>query len=165
MKKIFFTLFTIFALNSIYSQEITEINEEVNLYTKCFSNLNPIKIPDYPVFQSNLCSIWECLAMYEYLSLVKAPIDLSDYKKQIIERTNEIAVRLYLEGNPVYLTNGMDCSEYAKEKNSKKEENNGLTYICYAECLTSNSEKEFANIFNNRTTQLINSKNNKLAKK
>lgn len=164
MKKIFYILFTILTLNSIYSQEILETDENINLYTKCFSDLKPVQARDYPSFQSNLCSILQCSIMYEYVSEVKAPFDLSDYKKQIIERINEISVRLFVEGNPVYLTRGMDCNYYAKEKNSKKEFNDGLTYVCYAECTSSKSEREFADIFNNRTTQLIKNKNNKIAK-
>lgn len=96
MKKIFYILFTILTLNSIYSQELTETDEETNLYTKCFCDLKPVQSRDYPSFQSNLCSILQCSIMYEYVSEVKAPIDLSDYKKQIIERINEISVRLFL---------------------------------------------------------------------
>lgn len=165
MKKIFLILFTIFALNSIYSQETTEIDEEQNLLSKCFSDLSSIEVQDYPIFQLNLCSILNCLVMYQSVDKIKEQIDLTDYKKQIIERINEISVRLYLEGNPVYLTNGMDCNYYAKEENSKKEDNGGVTYVCYAECVISKSDKEFADIFNYRTTQLIKNKNNKIAKK
>jgi len=165
VKKIFLILFTIFALNSIYSQEATEIDQEQNLLSKCFSDLSSIEVPDYPIFQLNLCSILNCLVMYQSVDKIKEQIDLTDYKKQIIERINEISVRLYLEGNPVYLTNGMDCSYNANERNSKKEDNDGVTYVCYAECVISKSDKEFADIFNYRTTQLIKNKNNKIAKK
>lgn len=164
MKKIFYILFTILTLNSIYSQEITETDEDINLYTKCFSDLSPIEVPDYPIFQVNLCSILSCLIMYQSVDKIKEPIDLTDYKKQIIERINEISVRLFVEGNPVYLTSGLDCNYYAKEKNSKKEFNDELTYVCYAECTSSNSEREIADIFNYRTTQLIENKNNKITK-
>ncbi len=164
MKKIFFVLFTILTLNSIYSQETFEIEEEQNLLSKCFSGLSPIEVPDYPLFQLNLCSILNCLVMYQSVDKIKEPIDLTDYKKQIIERINEISLRLYLDGNPVYLTSGMDCSYNAKEKNSTKGDNDGLTYVCYAECTSSSAENEFAEIFNYRTTQLIKNKNNKIAK-
>ena len=161
MKKIFFILLPLLTLNPIYSQEILETDEEINLYTKCFSDLKLIQAPDYPALQSNLCSILECLMMYQYVSIAEAPIELSTYKQQIVERINEISVRLFVEGNPVYLTNGMDCNYYAKEKNSKKEFNEGLTYVCYAECTSSNSEREIADIFNYRTTQLLKNKNKK----
>lgn len=164
MKKIFFILLPLLTLNPIYSQEILETDEETNLYTKCFSDLKLIQAPDYPALQSNLCSILECLMMYQYVTIAEAPIELSTYKKQIVERINEISVRLFVEGNPVYLASGMDCNYDAKERNSKKEDYNGVTYICYAECIITKSEKEFADIFNYRTTQLIKNKNNKIAK-
>ena len=164
MKKIFFILLSLSTINSIYCQETSEIDEEQNLLSKCFFDLSPIEIPDYPIFRLNLCSVLNCLVMYQCVDKIKEPIDLTDYKKQIIERINEISVRLYLEGNPVYLTNGMDCNYYAKEENSKKENNDGVTYVCYADCVISKSDKEFADIFNYRTTQLIKNKNNKIAK-
>ncbi|WP_296148406.1 hypothetical protein [uncultured Flavobacterium sp.] len=164
MKKTFLTLFSIMTFSSIYSQEIENIDNEQNLLSKCFSDLSLIQAPDHPIFQTNLCSILECLMMFRIINKIKEPIDLTKYKKEIIERINEISVRLYLEGNPVYLTSGMDCSYYAKEKNNKNEDNDKLKYVCYADCVTSYSEKELADIFNNRTIQLINSKNNKIAK-
>jgi|GEM_PF-5537834 len=163
MKKIFFILLSLLTLNSIYSQETSEIDEEQNLLSKCFSDLSLIEVPDYPIFQLNLCSILNCLVMYQSVDKIKEPIDLTDYKKQIIERINEISVRLFLEGNPVYLTNGMDCNYNANERNSKKEDNDGVTYVCYADCVISKSDKEFADLFNYRTKQLIKNKNNKIA--
>lgn len=142
-------LILFFFINILYGQEASNYKEE-DVLSKCFTDLIPIQPPNYPAFQTELCSILKCFTMLSIISYADNTIDLSGYEKQILQRIDEISILLYVEGKRIYITNGLDCKDRIE---------NEITYICVADCQMPPGYHIGAKVFNNRTMQLIN--NNK----
>jgi hypothetical protein len=140
----------------VYGQTI-ETTEDTSigaqLYTKCFENLNQGSeiFEKYPALKSiKFCSLLECSFLLAY--------NENEIQLAAKERLIGITTQLFKEGNPVELISGMDSYLTAKEKNKNLEDDNHIIYISYGECISPKFLSTAAEIVNQQTWHLINSK-------
>lgn len=152
LNKIILTIAILFS-NQVKSQELNDESETFSfkLYSKCFENLNQGKaiFERYPDFNSvQFCSLLYCSVLLNYKE--------EDLQLAGEERLRGIATQLFREGNPVYLSYGMDSSMTVIEKNKNLEDDNHLVYISIGECVIPRYLHRSAEIVNKQTLQLLN---------
>ncbi|PBJ15642.1 hypothetical protein [Flavobacterium sp. ACN6] len=121
------------------------------LFTKCFENLNQGSeiFEKYPALKNvKFCTLINCMFLYAYKE--------NDIQLAAEKRLIGIATQLYNEGNPVYLTMGLDSYLSTQEKNKNLEDDNHIVYISYGECTNPTFLIEAAKIVNKQTNLLIN---------
>ena len=161
IQKVFFILFFFsFFLAESQNQHDSKIIEDTSiaaqLYTKCFTNLNQENhiFEKYTTFKSGIfCSLITCSVLLAYQ---ETDIQIAGEKRLI-----GITTQLFNEGNPVYLTSGLDNSFEARKKNENLKDDNNIVYISYGECTSPAYLRKAADIINKQTLSLMKQAANK----
>lgn len=146
----FFLWFQVESQNTTENNEIIDNSISEQLYTKCFENLNQGAeiFEKYPTLKENLfCSIIRCSILLAY--------NEKDIQFAGENRLIGIATQLFREGNPVYLTAGMENYLWVEKENKNLEDDNHIVYISYGECTNPYYLNKAAEIVNKQTKLLI----------
>ncbi|MBS7254344.1 hypothetical protein [Flavobacterium branchiicola] len=155
MKNIFLVFFLLFT-HEVFCQNEEYTNPEkafVEVFGKCYKDLKPIEeiinfIPEKK--DVKFCSLYQCVSRIEYVEKEK------NIESVILKRAVEIAIRLYNEGTPIYLTYGMNSSGQADRDNQILTDDNHLVYVSIAECIVSHPLMKISKVVNKTTMELIN---------
>lgn len=136
--------------NANESISIEDHSIELELYTKCFENLNQGAeiLEKYPAFkETKLCSLAYCMMLLSYQD--------QEIQKISKDRLIGITTQLYRQGNPVILIMGIESSLEAEKRNENLDDDDHIVYISYGECTNLPFLREGAEIVNKQTRQLI----------
>ncbi len=147
---LFFSFFQMKSQNLENSNTTEDTSISAQLYTKCFENLNQGSeiFEKYPILNASIfCSLLNCSFLLSYKE--------TDIQMAGEQRLIGITTQLFKEGNPVYLSSGLDSSITAKKENENLDDDNHIVYISYAECISPEFLRKAADIVNRQTLSLI----------
>jgi len=156
MMKYILAVFLILFTNQVFCQNKNYTNPEkaiIQIFGKCYNDLESIEgttniLPEKK--NVKFCSLYQCTSRIVYAEEDK------NIEDKIIKRALEIAIRLYNEGTPVYLTYGMNSSGQADSDNEILTDDDNLVYISVGECIVFNPLVKISEAVNKTTMELIN---------
>ncbi|MBZ4033185.1 hypothetical protein K6T82_00280 [Flavobacterium sp. 17A] len=149
-------VFFLFFVNQVFFQNKEYSNPQkafIEVFGKCFDDLAPIEgtINILPEKKNvRFCSLYQCASRIVYAEEEK------DIENAILKRAKEIAIRLYNQGTPIYLTYGMNSSAQADLDNEILTDDDHLVYISVGECIVFQPVAKLSEEVNKVTMELIN---------